>query len=198
LLRPSLDTVQQTVVALRLDKWKKGTVRDEAEANIGGIERDLKENLPPLIQDADSAPDSLSKALPVARNINALYDVLLRVSEASRVSGTSDQATQLQQALISLGNARHALDDRLLEAATAQEKRVSDLRVNVQTQAQAVARLTAKASVAPPPCPAPTPARRAKRKPTTPAATPQKSPAPTRTTPQKSPASSNPAPKPGI
>lgn len=210
LLQPSLDTVQQTVGALHLEKWKKGTVRDEAEQNVDGIMRDLKDNLPSLLHDADAAPDSVSKVMPVSRNVNALYDVLLRVSEASRVSGTGDQATQLQQALVSLGNARHALEDRLVEAAAAQEKQVSDLRVTVQTQNQTVAKLTAKAAAVPPPCPAPTPVRRARKKPQTPATNTQKPATPTPqkssptapqksppTTPQKSPASPNTTPKSG-
>lgn len=198
LLRPSLDTVQQTVGALRLEKWKRGTVRDEAEQNVDGILRDLKDNLPPLLHDADAAPDTVSKVLPVSRNINALYDVLLRVSEASRVSGTGDQATQLQQALVSLGNARHALEDRLVEAAAVQEKQVSDLRVTVQTQTQTVAKLTAKVAAAPPPCPAPAPARRVRKKPSTPATNTGKPAAPTTNAPQKTPAQSGTTSKPGI
>ncbi len=184
LLQPSLDTVQQALGALRLEKWKRGTVRDEAEQNIGGILRDVKENLPPLLRDADAAPGTLSKVLPVSRNVNALYDVLLRVVEASRVSAPGDQATQLQQALITLGDARRALDDHLLDAATAQEKQVTELRVTVQTQAQTVAKLNAKPAPVAAPCPAPKPVRRARRKPKPPAATPQKSPVPAGTTPK--------------
>ncbi|MGA7857700.1 MAG: hypothetical protein WCA11_07230 [Terracidiphilus sp.] len=182
LLQPSLDTVQQTLGALRLEKWKRGTVRDEAEQNIGGILRDVKENLPPLLRDADAAPGTLSKVLPVSRNVNALYDVLLRVVEASRVSAPGDQATQLQQALITLGDARRALDDHLLDAATAQEKQVTELRVTVQTQAQTVAKLNAKPAPVAAPCPTPKPVRRARKKPKPPAATPQKSPVPATTT----------------
>ena len=71
----------------------------------------------------------------MSRHLNALYDVLLRVSEASRVSGTDDQAAQLQQALLSLGNARLALDDRMQGSAGALEKQVIDLRATIQQQA---------------------------------------------------------------
>ena len=180
ILQPSLDTVHQTLVALRLDKWKKGTVRDEASVNIDAIQRDLRVNMPPLLQDADTAPGTLSVLLPVSRHLNALYDVLLRVSEASRVSGPDDQAGQLQQALLSLGNARLALDDRLLGSAGALEKQVIDLRATIQQQAAERAAMPAPVAL---PCVPPPPAHKVvkKRKPvatppaaTTPGTTPPK------------------------
>jgi hypothetical protein len=37
IIQPSLDTVHQTLTAVHLDKWKKGTVRDEASVNIRRI-----------------------------------------------------------------------------------------------------------------------------------------------------------------
>ena len=113
LLQPALDTVRQTLESLRIDRWKKGTVRDEASANIDSIRTDLRTNMPPLLQSADAAPGSVSKLLPLSRHLNALYDVLLRISEASRVAAPDDQAAELQQALLSLSNARLSLDDRM-------------------------------------------------------------------------------------
>lgn len=180
ILQPSLDTVHQTLGALRLDKWKKGTVRDEASVNIDAIQRDLRVNMPPLLQDADTAPGTLSVLLPVSRHLNALYDVLLRVSEASRVAGPDDQAGQLQQALLSLGNARLALDDRMLGSAGALEKQVVDLRATIQQQAAERAAVPAPVAL---PCVPPPPAHKVvkKRKPvatppaaTTPGTTPPK------------------------
>lgn len=180
ILQPSLDTVHQTLGALRLDKWKKGTVRDEASVNIDAIQRDLRVNMPPLLQDADTAPGTLSVLLPVSRHLNALYDVLLRVSEASRVAGPDDQAGQLQQALLSLGNARLALDDRMLGSAGALEKQVVDLRATIQQQAAERAAMPAPVAL---PCVPPPPVHKVvkKRKPvatppaaTTPGTTPPK------------------------
>jgi hypothetical protein len=51
------------------------------------------------------------------------------------VVGPDDQAAQLQKALLSLGNARLALDDRLQGSAGALEKQVVDLRANIETEA---------------------------------------------------------------
>jgi hypothetical protein len=175
LLRPSLDTVQQTVSAVRLERWKKGTVREEADANIGTILRNLQDTLPSLLREADAAPGTLSKMLPVSRNIDALYDVLLRVVEGARVSAPAGQVADLQEALTGLGKARNALDNRMLEAAAAEDKQIKDLRSTLQAQSA----IKCPAVPAPAPaCPTPAPAKTVKkkvRKP--PATTPQTPPA---------------------
>jgi len=178
-LKPSLDSVQRTLDGLRLEKWKRGSVREEANNNIGEIVRDLATNLPGLLQEADAAPGSLSKALPLSRHVNALYDVLLRVAEAARVAAPDDQAAQLQQALIGLGNARLALEDRMQGSADALEKQVTDLHNALRTQA---ARNSAPVPAALPCVPATTHRTTTKtRKPA--ASTPAKKPAAGTTTP---------------
>ena len=56
-------------------------MRDEAQANLRSIQKDVSTTLPALLASADSAPGSASKLLPAYRNVDALYDVLLRVPE---------------------------------------------------------------------------------------------------------------------
>ncbi|MGC1461815.1 MAG: hypothetical protein WA802_06410 [Terracidiphilus sp.] len=181
MMQPSLNTVHQTLAALRLDKWKKGSIRDEAEGNINAIQHDLQANLPSLLRDADAASGAVSKLLPVSRHVDALYDVLLRITEASRVVGPDDQAAQLQQALLSLGNARLALDDRLQGSAGALEKQVTDLRTSIATEA--ARRASEPKPVALPCVPSPPPVHKAVKK-RTPAAKPATSATPS-ATPQK-------------
>ena len=135
LLQPALDTVRRTLDAVRLDKWKKGSIRDEASVNIDSIRNDLRTNIPPLLQQADAGSGTVGKLLPISSHIAALYDVLLRVSEASRVSGPDDQAAQLQDALLSLSKARLALNDRMQGSADAMEKQIADLHTTIQQQA---------------------------------------------------------------
>lgn len=173
ILQPSLDTVQQTLGSLRLDRWKRGSIRDEANDHLDQILRDIRNNLPPLMQDADNSQGSVSKMLAVSRNVGALYDVLLRVVEGARVVAPGDQVDSLQQALLGLSTARLALDKRIQDAADATEKQVVDLRATVQRQA-------AFKCPAPPvpvakPCVPPAP-HRARRK--APAKTPEKKPQP--------------------
>jgi hypothetical protein len=159
-LQPALNSVKQMVNTVRVDKWKRGNIRDEAAQNMSQIQRDIDVTLPPMLRDADTAPASLSKLLPISRNISALYDVLLRVVEASRVAGPDEQVAQLQQALVTLGDARLAFSDRMQASAAAMEKQVSDLRTTVQSQA---AKMTAAPTPVAVPCTLPTPRSTTKR-----------------------------------
>ena len=165
LLLPSLTNVQQTLTALKLEKWKRGTVRDEAGDNVSEVLRDIKSTLPELMKTADSGPEAVSKTLPLSRNLGALYDVMLRIYEASRVAAPADQVTQIQQTLGGLKKARLALDDHLQQSADAADKQVSELQVTVQKQALALHAVTP--APPPPACvpPAPKPAVKPKRKP---------------------------------
>lgn len=160
ILRRSLDEVQQTIGGLKLDKWKRGSVRDEAGTNVNAIQRDLQGTLPSLLKEADSAPGSLSKVLPVSRNVDALYDVMVHLVEGSRVAAPGDQVGQLQTTLADLEKARVRLGNQLVQTATVQEKQIVDLRTTVQTQAASL-----KAAATPPPAPkCPTPTAPAKKK----------------------------------
>jgi len=172
-LRPSLDTITQTMSGLNLEKWKGNSVRAEAAANVSSIQRDLESTLPPLLTTADAAPGSMSKVLPVSRNVDALYDVLLRIVDAARVSAPGDQFNQLQQTLKGLEQARRALDDHLQESVAAQEKQVSDLQGSLKAQQLAMAAHPAVAP--PPPVPCPAPPKKAPVKKRKPATTPQPS-----------------------
>lgn len=161
ILQRSLDEVRITVGNVRLDKWKRGSVRDEAGTNIDAIQRDLQGTLPTLLKDADSAPGTLTKVLPLSRNVDALYDVMVHVVEAARVVGTSDNVGQLQQALSDLEKARVVLDNQIQQTADVQEKQVLDLRNTVQKQDASL-----RAAATPPPapkCPAPAAAVKKKR-----------------------------------
>jgi hypothetical protein len=166
ILKPSLDSAYQTLAELKVERWKHGSVRDEATADINSIEQDMQAHMGPLLKDADAAPGALSRTLPVSRHLDALYDVMLRVVEAARMAAPDDQANALRQALANLNTARLALDDSMESAAGSQEKQLVDLRVTVQKQA------TFKCP-APPPAPVcPAPAKKpVKRKPKPPAAT---------------------------
>ena len=163
ILQRSLDEVQKTIGDLKLDKWKRGTVRDEAGTNVDAIQRDLQGTLPSLLKDADTAPGSLSKVLPVSRNVDALYDVLVHLVEAARVAAPGDQVGERCR--------RHWRTWRRLASGSetnwsrprrCRRSRFVDLRTTVQTQAASL-----KAAAAPPPapkCPAP-PAPAKKKRP---------------------------------
>jgi hypothetical protein len=175
-LQPSLEAVQQVLIGLKMDKWKKGTVRTETSDKIALIIKDLHETLPPLMTAGDAAPGVISKQLPVSRNVGAIYDVLLRIFEAARVAAPPEQIARLDQVLAALNTARVAYDDRLQDSAVAVEKQVSDLQSTVK--AQAAFKCPVQAPVMVPVCPPP-PTPKPRRKPKPPATT---TPAPATTT----------------
>ena len=136
-------------------------MRDEAGTIIDAIQRDLQGTLPALLKEADAAPGTLTKVLPLSRNVDALYDVMVHVVEASRMVGTGESVGQLQQALTDLEKARVVLDNQIQQTADMQEKQVVDLR---STALKLDASLRAAATPPPAPkCPAPTTTTRKKR-----------------------------------
>lgn len=165
LLEPALTLTQNTLAGLKLDKWKKGTVREEAEANVSSLLNDLQTNMPPLLSAADGAPGDLSKTIPVLKHLDAVYDVLLRVEEASRVVAPAEQISALQQALLDVNKARMALDDQMTAQAASQEKQLVDLQASLRTEKETEARelKTASETKATTPCKPEAPAHRKRR-----------------------------------
>jgi hypothetical protein len=142
ILQPALDVLKQAVTETNVDRWKaSNAIRDEAQTNLRSIERDVEATLPPLLAATDAAPDSAAKALPAYRNIEALYDVLLRLNAAGQLAAPRDQASALEQALADLNDGRRALGDQLQRDADAQDRQV--------------VRLQAALKAVPPPAPPP-------------------------------------------
>lgn len=163
LLQPALASVESTLSSLKMDKWKKGTIREEASDNVNAILKDLKTNLPPLMADADAAPGALSKSIPLMKHLDALYDVVLRVEEGARVSAPGDQVDQLESALKQFGSARIQLYDSMAERAAGQEKHVTDLQATIKAQQAAAEEHKSAPAAAAVPCTPPKPAVRKKR-----------------------------------
>jgi hypothetical protein len=177
ILRPSLEILQTAMGEMTLDRWKASpAIRTEADGNLRSVQRDLASTLPPLLAGADAAPDSTAKTLAVYRNVEALYDVMLRLDAAGRLAAPSNQTSALDQALASLSDARRALGDQVQANAENQEARVIHLQ----------AALKAVPPPAPPPAPVacipPPPKKKVARPTAKPAAKPASPPANSQTT----------------
>ena len=123
---PALDQLRAALGSVKVEKWKApGAVREDASNNIGSIRRDLDRTLPALLATADAAPGVVSKNLPVFRNLDALYDVLLRVVESADLAAPDDQTQSLNRALGSLEDARRTLGDNLQANAVRTEEQLS-------------------------------------------------------------------------
>jgi hypothetical protein len=132
-LRRALDSIN-------VPKWKApGDVRQTAASDVDSMQRDVADTLPNLINTALADPAKVSPAFSVYRNVDALYDVLLRVAETAQLAGSND-ARLLEDQRSALQDARSQLGAALLQSAQAQDAEVVHLR--------------SAAAAAPPPPPA--------------------------------------------
>jgi hypothetical protein len=122
LLQPALSELGSTIAELHIAKWKApGPVKDEAQGNAASIQRDLQNTLPALLSQADGAPQSVASSFAVYRNLDALYEVLLRVSGTAELAAPDVEAANLAHSLMTLEAGRRALADSILAASHAQE-----------------------------------------------------------------------------
>lgn len=155
---PSLAQLRQALSIARPEKWKApAPANQETAANIASIQHDLDGTLPGLLATADSNPGSVAEVLPAYRNVEALYDVVLRVTEMSQIVAPDAQSEALRQALHSLDDARRTLGDQLQNSAVNTSHALVSLQGELHTAQSSLA--TAKAEPAPV-CPTPAPAKR--------------------------------------
>ncbi len=128
-LAPAMEQLQQAVAGVRLEKWKSsGALKDDTDTSLASIRHDLDATLPGLVSASDAAPASLTAMLPVTRNIDALYDVLLRVTERAKSFAPQPQSAALEQSLKRLEDARRGLYENLASLASAQDQQIQQLK----------------------------------------------------------------------
>jgi hypothetical protein len=133
ILQPALSDVQSTTAGLNIPHWKApGRMRSATQENVDSIQHDLSNTLPGLLAQADAAPDSVAPSFAVYRNVDALYDVLLRVSEAANFSASSEEANALYATLSKLEAARSQLGDAILHISRQHETQLVDLEKAIQ------------------------------------------------------------------
>jgi hypothetical protein len=120
-LRRSLDSIN-------VPKWKApGDVRQTTMSDVDSMQRDVAGTLPNLINTALGDPAKISPAFSVYRNVDALYDVLLRVSETAQLAGSND-ARLLEEQRSALEESRTQLGTALLQSSQIQDAEVVHLR----------------------------------------------------------------------
>ena len=144
ILRTAMQTVQQALAIARPEKWKApSAITAESASDIGSIQRDVNQTLPALVTTSDASPNSVAQLLPTYRNVDALYDVLVRVTQTAVLAAPTQQSAAFQQATQSLQQARRDLGDMLDATVQSQDRRLRDTQ----------ARLTSMQSAPPPPAP---------------------------------------------
>ena len=138
IVQPALTEVQRSVSALNISRWKApGQVKSAAQQDTGSIQRDLSDTLPGLLSKADAAPTTVPPAFVVFRNIDALYDVLLRVSQTASLAAPQGESDALFSSLNKLEAARSQLGDAILNASQQREDQVVKLEAAVRAAAAA-------------------------------------------------------------
>ena len=137
----SVAHLRRVIDTINVPKWKApGDVRRTTASDVDSMRSDVTDTLPALINAALGDPSKVSPAFSVYRNVDALYDVLLRVSETAQLAGASQDADLLEDQRAALENSRTQLGAALLQSAQAQEAEIVRLH-------------SAAAPVAPPPPP---------------------------------------------
>jgi hypothetical protein len=132
MLQPALSQVSQAISNIDIGHWKAPkSVKSGAAGDVSSIQRDLSGALAGLMSQAATAPSSIPSSFAVYRNVDALYDTLLRVVETADLSAPDQDATALESALKQLEAARTDLGERIMSATQAQQNEVVRLRTAV-------------------------------------------------------------------
>ncbi|HVT98081.1 MAG TPA: hypothetical protein VHE33_11290 [Acidobacteriaceae bacterium] len=128
-LRPALAQVSQTLNSISIKHWKApGDVKSAVDQDVASIRRDLDGTLANLVQQADAAPGSIPAAFAVYRNVDALYDTLLRVVLTANLSASDTETNALQAALSTLESARSQIGESILNASQTQQSELIRIR----------------------------------------------------------------------
>jgi len=132
-LRPALEQIGPALQQVRIDRWKLSRRwKDQFSSDAGSIQQDLTGQLPALMTAAQQSPATLAPQLAVMHNVDALYDVLVRVSTAANIAGGSKDAGILDDAVQRLESARGVAADQLLQAVTLREAEIARLHAAIQ------------------------------------------------------------------
>jgi len=141
----TLDLLSQTVQVtnnaighLRVDKWKADNdAKSATQTRVDSLSRNMTNALPALIQEARQKPQDSAVVFKLYRNLNALYDVLSSVTEATGAFGAKQDYDALATQTAALQDEQRAVAD-YLESLTAQNQ-AELARYHAQQQAQAAA-----------------------------------------------------------
>ncbi len=143
-LRPVLANVQTVIGDLSVARWKvTGGTRANVQQDVSSMQRDLINTLPGLMSQAEvgavTNPGALAPSFAVFRNIDALYDVLLRVTETAAGAGAGADASDLEAARTGLEDGRAKLGAWLTQAISAQDAHLAHAPAPVPNSAPAPA-----------------------------------------------------------
>lgn len=131
---------------MRIEKWKADNdSKRQAQTTADSIQRNLTSALPALISNVRSAPQDLAAEFKLYRNLNALYDVFVSLTESTGAFGAKSDYDALAEQLNVIDSVRRDLGNALESLTSTTQSELNQLRTEVRTLQQAAA--------APPPPP---------------------------------------------
>ena len=135
-LRPALQQVGFCMSQLHIDHWRvSNNWKAQLQSDADSIQQDLSHQLPALFQQAESAPASLDAQMRAMQNVDALYDVLVRLTMAADLTEKKNDAAMLDNALQRLESARKQASDQLLRAASLQNQQMIHMQARLAEDA---------------------------------------------------------------
>jgi hypothetical protein len=166
IVQPALQDVQRVSGSLNTGKWRTSNdVKSSTDKNLASIQRDLTETLPNLLSRADNAAGAVEPVFAVYRNVDALYDVLLRVTQTAIMAAPPSEASAVESALERLESARKQLGDVINTSVADRESQIVKLQAAVKAAAAPPPAATKPAVVDDGPPAKPAPAVKKKKKP---------------------------------
>jgi hypothetical protein len=143
-LQQTSQSIQATLSKMRVDKWKTDNDnKRQAQSNLESIQRNLQSALPEIESQLRAAPENTRATFKLYRNLDALYDVMVSVTELTGAFGSKDDFQSLSNDISSLEATRRAFADRMETITGSKEAELERLRNQVR----------ALQAAAPPPLP---------------------------------------------
>lgn len=131
-MRPAIQEVQSAISSVDIDHWKLSRpMKNDVDGDADSIRQDISGALPGLLDQAKASPAELAPQWAVVRNVDALYDVLVRVTTVASLTGSHADANLLAQAESHLADARKNLTAQLVASASSQDKEVVTLHAKL-------------------------------------------------------------------
>ncbi len=128
-LRPALVEVGSSLQQIHIDHWKLSRDwKSRLSSDANSIQQDLATDLPGLLHAAQQSPNALGPQLGVMHNVDALYDVLLRITMAADLSGGKTDAAILDNAVRQLESACKRVSTQLQQTAVLHDQELVQLQ----------------------------------------------------------------------
>jgi hypothetical protein len=119
------------IQAMRIDKWKtESSQRQQSQQNADSVVRNLTAALPTMVAAARSAPQNFTPNFKLYRNLTALYDVMLPLTESAGAFGPKGEFQGIGQQLQRWDEIRRSYGDYLERLGQQKDAAATAARAN--------------------------------------------------------------------